>query len=60
VKLKPDVTAEPDEFLEFLKGKIASWWMPDAVVFIDEMPLGGTGKLDKKRLRALYPAAPTR
>ena len=30
--------------------------MPDDVVFIDEMPLGATGKLDKKRLRALFAA----
>ncbi len=60
VKLKPGVTAEPQEFLAFLKGKIANWWMPDDVVFIDEMPLGGTGKLDKKRLRVLYPQAPAR
>ena len=58
VKLRPGQHATPGEFLEFLTGKIASWWMPDAVVFVDEMPLGGTGKLDKKRLRALYPAAP--
>jgi fatty-acyl-CoA synthase len=58
VKLRPGQSANAQEFLEFLDGKIASWWMPDAVVFIDEMPLGGTGKLDKKRLRALYPAAP--
>jgi fatty-acyl-CoA synthase len=58
VKLRPGVSATPEEFLAYLDGKIASWWMPDAVVFIDEMPIGGTGKLDKKRLRALYPAGP--
>jgi len=59
VQLKPGVSAQPHEFLDFLKGKIATWWMPDAVVFIDQMPLGATGKLDKKVLRVRYPTAPS-
>lgn len=54
IKLRPDQNATADEFLEFLKGKIATWWIPDAVLFVDEMPLGATGKLDKKVLRARY------
>jgi fatty-acyl-CoA synthase len=54
IKLRPDQTATAEEFLEFLRGKIANWWMPDAVLFVDEMPLGATGKLDKKALRAKY------
>ncbi len=54
IKLRPGQTATADEFLDFLKGKIAHWWMPDAVEFVDEMPLGATGKLDKKVLRARY------
>lgn len=45
---------DKDEMLSFLKGKIASWWMPDDVVFIDELPHTATGKLDKKVLRAKY------
>ena len=56
VRLKPGACATRDEFLSFLDGKIARWWMPDDVVFVDEMPLGATGKLDKKRLRAQFPA----
>jgi fatty-acyl-CoA synthase len=51
VQLKPGETATRQEFLDFLKGKIAKWWMPDDVVFVDEIPLGATGKVDKKRLR---------
>ena len=51
VKLKPGETATPDEFLEFLEGRIAKWWTPDAVLFVDEIPLGATGKIDKKVLR---------
>ena len=51
VKLKDGETATADEFLGFLDGKIAKWWMPDAVMFVDEIPLGATGKIDKKLIR---------
>jgi len=54
VKLRPGQTATAAEFHDFLKGKIANWWMPDEVTFVDEMPLGATGKLDKKVLRARF------
>jgi fatty-acyl-CoA synthase len=58
VRLKPGQSATRDEFLAYLDGKIAKWWMPDDVVFVAEMPLGATGKLDKKRLRGQFPALP--
>ncbi|MDO9430266.1 MAG: long-chain-fatty-acid--CoA ligase [Phenylobacterium sp.] len=51
VKLMPGESATKDEFLQFLDGKIAKWWMPDDVVFVDEIPLGATGKIDKKLIR---------
>jgi fatty-acyl-CoA synthase len=51
VKLKPGVEASGDEFLQFLEGKIAKWWTPDDVVFVDDIPLGATGKIDKKLIR---------
>ena len=51
VKLRKDASATADDMLDFLKGKIATWWMPDRVEFIDEMPTGPTGKIDKKKLR---------
>ena len=51
VKLKDGETATKEEFLDFLQGKIAKWWMPDDVVFVDEIPLGATGKIDKKLIR---------
>jgi fatty-acyl-CoA synthase len=57
VKLRPGQTSTAAEFLEFLKGKIATWWMPDDVQFVEEMPLGATGKLDKKVLRGRYAKA---
>lgn len=51
VKLKPGETQDKQEHLDFLQGKIAKWWMPDDVVFVDDIPLGATGKIDKKLLR---------
>jgi fatty-acyl-CoA synthase len=51
VKLKAGETAAKEEFLTFLDGKIAKWWMPDDVVFVDDIPLGATGKIDKKLIR---------
>lgn len=51
VKLKPGEEATKDEFLAFLEGKIAKWWTPDDVVFVDDIPLGATGKIDKKLIR---------
>jgi fatty-acyl-CoA synthase len=37
--------------LGFLDGRIAKWWMPDAVVFVDEIPHTATGKISKLTLR---------
>jgi len=51
VKLKDGESATREEFLQFLEGKIAKWWMPDDVVFVDDIPLGATGKIDKKLIR---------
>ncbi|MDG2523377.1 long-chain-fatty-acid--CoA ligase [Caulobacter segnis] len=51
VKLKEGEAATKEDYLSFLNGKIAKWWMPDDVVFVDDIPLGATGKIDKKRIR---------
>ncbi len=51
IKLKPGEGQDKQEHLDFLQGKIAKWWMPDDVVFVDDIPLGATGKIDKKLLR---------
>ena len=40
--------------LDFFDGRIAKWWKPDAVVFIDSVPLGATGKVLKHQLRDQY------
>jgi acyl-CoA synthetase (AMP-forming)/AMP-acid ligase II len=51
LKLKPGESQDKQEHLDFLVGKIAKWWMPDDVVFVDDIPLGATGKIDKKVVR---------
>lgn len=51
MKLKDGQQATADEVLAYLEGKIAKWWTPDEVCFIDDIPLGATGKIDKKILR---------
>jgi fatty-acyl-CoA synthase len=51
VKLREGESATREEFLQYLDGKIARWWMPDDVVFVDDIPLGATGKIDKKLIR---------
>lgn len=42
------------EVLAQLDGRIAKWWMPDDVVFVASIPLGATGKIDKRALRAMF------
>jgi fatty-acyl-CoA synthase len=54
VKLKAGETASAQEMLDHLEGKIARWWTPDAVLFVDDIPLGATGKIDKKVLRERF------
>jgi len=41
-----------ETLLDVLRGRIASWWLPDAIVRVAAMPLALTGKIDKMRLRA--------
>ena len=40
-----------DELIAFYEGKVAKWWIPDDVVFVDELPHTATGKLSKLQLR---------
>ncbi len=54
VKLKPGETATREEILTWLKPKLARWQLPDDVLFVDDIPLGATGKIDKKVLRVRY------
>ena len=51
---KPNVELGRDELVAFYEGKIAKWWTPDDVVFIDALPMGATGKILKKKLREQF------
>src|SRR3546814_14150635 len=51
-ELKPGAQASADDLKAYLDGKIARWWMPDDVLFVDSIPLGPTGQIDKKARRA--------
>jgi fatty-acyl-CoA synthase len=51
---KPGVELTRDEMLKFFDGKIAKWWTPDDVVFVDAIPLGATGKMQKIKLREMF------
>ena len=42
------------EVLEFLSDKVAKWWLPDAVEFVDDIPHTATGKISKKDLRERF------
>ncbi|MES3090576.1 AMP-binding protein [Sphingomonas aerolata] len=47
-------TASDDDVRQALDGRIPRWWMPDAIIRIDRMPLAGTGKIDKQALRRTF------
>ena len=51
---RPNMDVSADEILDFLRPKQAKWWLPDAVVFADAIPLTATGKISKMRLRETY------
>ena len=42
------------EILDCLASKVAKWWLPDAIVFVDDLPLGATGKVNKLALREQF------
>jgi fatty-acyl-CoA synthase len=54
VTKKPGAELTREELLGFYDGKIARWWTPDDVVFVDSIPLGATGKMQKNKLREQF------
>jgi acyl-CoA synthetase (AMP-forming)/AMP-acid ligase II len=50
---KPGSDVTRDALLAFYEGKTAKWQVPDDVVFVDAIPLGGTGKMQKSKLREI-------
>jgi 3-(methylthio)propionyl---CoA ligase len=53
---KPGAQVSPTELIQFYEGKIAKFWTPDDVQFIDALPLGATGKVLKTKLRDHFSA----
>jgi fatty-acyl-CoA synthase len=54
VEMRGDHDISDQDLLASLRGRVASWWIPDAVVRVPSMPLAATGKIDKIRLRAAF------
>jgi fatty-acyl-CoA synthase len=51
---KPGAEVTREELIGFYEGKIAKWWTPDDVVFVEAIPLGATGKMQKNKLREQF------
>jgi fatty-acyl-CoA synthase len=51
---RPGHTVDPESVLRIYEGKVAKWWLPDAVVVVAELPHTATGKLLKTALRSRY------
>lgn len=51
---KPESHVSEAEMLDYYADKVAKWQIPDRVIFVDSIPLSGTGKMLKKDLRELY------
>jgi fatty-acyl-CoA synthase len=50
----PGRELERDELHKFLETRLVKWWLPDAIEFVDALPLGATGKVLKRELRQKY------
>jgi acyl-CoA synthetase (AMP-forming)/AMP-acid ligase II len=48
---KPGASVNREELLKFYEGKVAKWWIPDDVTFVEQLPHTATGKLLKTKLR---------
>jgi len=51
---KKDQQVSKDEILGYMQGKIAKWWLPDDVAFVEEIPHTATGKIQKTVLRERF------
>ena len=56
VRLAAGSRLDRSAILSYLGPKVASWWLPDEIVFVEEMPYTATGKISKKTLRERYTA----
>jgi fatty-acyl-CoA synthase len=56
IQLKQGASATREDILKFMDGKIAKWWMPDDIAFVDGIPHTATGKILKTALRDQFKA----
>ena len=54
VAKKPGAEASAADILSIYEGRVAKWWTPDDVQFVESIPLGATGKILKTRLREQF------
>ncbi len=52
--MRKDAALTKEELREFLETKLVKWWLPDAIEFVDALPLGPTGKILKRTLREKF------
>lgn len=50
----PGQSVSKEEVVDYLAGTLAKWQLPDDVIFVDALPMGGTGKVQKTKLREQY------
>jgi len=51
---KPGMQPDKAAILDYLRPRLAKWWLPDDVVFVEKLPLTATGKVSKATLRAQF------
>jgi fatty-acyl-CoA synthase len=51
---RPGATLTGEELLGYLADKVAKWWLPDDVQFLEQLPHTATGKLQKMKLREMF------
>ena len=54
IVLKKGQSANKEQIITFMQGKVAKWWIPDDVIFVDEIPHTATGKIQKTTLRERF------
>jgi fatty-acyl-CoA synthase len=51
---RPGADLTREDMIRFYQGKVAKWWIPDDVQFVESIPLGATGKILKTKLREQF------
>ena len=54
ISLREGMTASTAEILDHIRPRVARWWLPDAVIFLEQMPMTATGKIRKAALREMF------